>query len=342
MRMAHEFGSARAAATHCRELLSHSLGRGPNPEERTAQLAAWRRDLARLLADDLSALLSGDRLKVNISEPETISGAEALGRIGMVAANSLIRVGASGETALLSFDFATAIALTDRSFGGDGRIAGGLPEALPRSAALLVEETATMIAGAITQASYGDMPPPSATGASTAGGRASGGASCGEVIVRSESAARLKPFALDAQALFFVFEIANRQGCTWRAALAVAAERMPRLLPGGGRRPRSRAARQPATGFAAPFAEMPLALHVVLAEFDLSLARLQTLSPGDMIPLAMGRQVPLMVGETVLAHGSVGTAADHMAIRLTRFPPSAPASHPPVSRPPAAHQGVAP
>jgi len=37
----------------------------------------------------------------------------------------------------------------------------------------------------------------------------------------------------------------------------------------------------------------------------------------------MGRQVPLMVGDTVLAHGSVGTAEDRMAIRLTRFPVSA-------------------
>ena len=67
----------------------------------------------------------------------------------------------------------------------------------------------------------------------------------------------------------------------------------------------------------------------MLAEIDLSLARLQTLAPGDMIPLAMGRQVPLMVGETVLAHGSVGTSEDRMAIRLTRFPL------------PASHQGVA-
>jgi len=61
---------------------------------------------------------------------------------------------------------------------------------------------------------------------------------------------------------------------------------------------------------------------VVLAEFDLSLARLQTLGPGDTIPLAMDRQVPLMVGDTVLAHGAVGTAEDRMAIRLTRFPAS--------------------
>ena len=307
MRMGHDFAPARAAAVHCPELTT----RGPRPEETAALMAAWRRDLARLLADDLSGLLSGDRLDVNITEPEKLSGADALRRIGPLAANSLIRCGASGETALLSFDFATAIALTDRSFGGDGRVMGHVPEALPRSAALLVEETATMIAGAITTASFGDMPPPA------------GFASEGEVIVRSESAARLKPFPLDAETLFFVLEIANRQGSTWRAALAVAADRMARLLPGTGRRARPRGPRVPASGMAAPFAAMPLPLHVVLAEFDLSLARLQSLAPGDTIPLAMGRQVPLMAGETLIGHGAVGTAEDRMAIRLTRIPQSA-------------------
>lgn len=312
MRMGHSFQPARAAAVHCPELTN----RGPRPEESAALMAAWRRDLARLLADDLSGLLSGDRLDVSITEPERVSGADALRRIGQVAANSLLRVGASAETALLSFDFATAIALTDRSFGGDGRTTGSVPDALPRSAALLVEEAATMIAGAITRASFGDMPPP-------AGASLHGKAPGGEVIVRSESAARLKPFALDAEALVFIIDIANRQGCTWRASLAVAADKMPRLLPGGGRRSRARVPRTPATGLAAPFASMPLPLHAVLAEFDLSLARLQTLSPGDTIPLAMGRQVPLMVGETILAHGAVGTCENRMALRLTRLPVSA-------------------
>lgn len=311
MRMGHAFTPARAAAVHCAELTT----RGPRPEESAALMAAWRRDLARLLADDLSGLLSGDRLDTSVSEPERMAGADALRRIGPLAANTLIRCGASGETALLSFDFATAIALTDRSFGGDGRITGSIPEALPRSAALLVDETACLIAGAITRASFGDMPPPS--------GAAAALARSGEVIVRSESAARLKPFALDAEALFITLEIANRQGSTWRASLALGAERMPRLLPGGGRPARARTPRKPATGMAAPFADMPLPLHVVLAEFDLSLARLQTLAPGDTIPLAMGRQVPLWAGETLVAHGAVGTAEDRMAIRLTRIPQSA-------------------
>ncbi len=318
MRMGHAFAPARPAAMHCPELTGHSAGRGPKPEESAALLSAWRRDLGRLLADDLSALLSGDRLDASISEPDVLSGADALRRIGPLAANALIRCGASGETALLSFDFGTAIALTDRSFGGDGRISGSVPEALPRSAALLVEETATMIAGAITMASFGDTPPPAGAPLRGTGG--------GEVIVRSESAARLKAFALDGRALFFTIEIANRQGCVWRASLVLAEERMGRLLPGGGRRARARTPRQPATGMAAPFATMPLPLHVVLAEFDLSLARLQTLGPGDTIPLAMGRQVPLLAGETLVAHGTVGTAEDHMAIRLTRVPH--PHSHP--------------
>lgn len=330
MRMSHAFATARTAAVHCPELVA----RGPRPAESAALLAAWRRDLALMLADDLSGLLSGDRLDVTIAEPEPLTGAQALERIGPVAANSLLRVGVTGETALLSFDFGTALALTDRSFGGDGRIGGIMPEALPRSAALMVEEAAGVIAAAITRASQGDTPCSSAPSS----------ACNGEVIVRSESASRLKPFAPEADVLLLEIAIANRQGCQWRANLTLTAERMNRLLPGNGRSPRPSGPRASGSGFAAPFAELPLPLHVVLAEFDLSLSRLQALMPGDTIPLAMGRQVPLMAGETVVAHGSIGTAEDRMAIRLTRLPqaPCAPAIAPAFLPVPASAQGVAP
>lgn len=324
MRMRHDFAAARAAAQHCRELTL----RGPRPEERAVLLAAWRRDLARLMADELSALLSGDRLEVSVSEPESLAGHAVLARIGPIAANSLLRVGGSGgpsaETALIAFDFATAIALTDRSFGGDGKVVASVPDQLPRSAALLVDEIAATIAQTITRASLGD-------GAVPAGAALTGRPLPGEVIVRSESAARLKPFEPDGEALLFTLVIANRQGCEWRAQLAIAADRMERLLPAPGRSHSSRGGtgdhlsrRAPASAMAAPFAAIPLPLHVVLAEVDLSLARLQTLGPGDLLPLAMGRQVPLLLGETLLAHGSIGTLEDRMAIRLTRFPAQTP------------------
>ncbi|OBV10902.1 FliM/FliN family flagellar motor switch protein [Erythrobacter dokdonensis] len=305
--MAHEFAGARPAAQHCRELTQ----RGPRPEERAVLVAAWRRDLARMLADDLSGLLSGDRLQVGVSEPEALSGHAALERIGPVAANSLLRVGAGGETVLASFDVATAIALTDRSFGGDGRIDPAVPDRLPRSAALLVEEIAATIAAAITRAGLGDH------------AARPGAAPAGEVILRSESAARLKPFDPDAAVSLFTLSIANEHGCAWQAVLAIAQERMERLLPVPGRAPLPSGDRQhraPADPLASPFAEVPMPLHVVLAEIDLSLVRLQNLAPGDMLPLAMGRQVPLMLGEKPVAHGSIGTLEDRMAIRLARFP----------------------
>ncbi|MBU2586832.1 MAG: hypothetical protein KJ872_01805, partial [Alphaproteobacteria bacterium] len=241
MRMAHDFAAARAAAQHCPELTGHGEARGPRPEERAELLTAWRRDLARALADDLSPLLSDDRLDVTIGEPDLLTGAAALERIGALAANSLLRVGVSGETALLSFDFATALALTDRSFGGEGRVADNAPETLPRSAALMVEEAATMIAQTMTRASYADAP--TLVGADVRG----------EVMIRSENAARLKPFAPDAACLMFTLAIANQQGCTWRASLVVTAERMDRLLPGAARTAPPRADRRPATGTAAPF-----------------------------------------------------------------------------------------
>lgn len=316
MRMSHDFAAVRPAAQHCRELVTHGMGRGPRPEERGLLLAAWRRDLARITAEELSALLSDDRLDVSVPEPETLQGSAVLARIGPVAANSLLRVGLGGETALVAFDFATAIALTDRSFGGDGKLAGDAPDQLPRSAALLVDEIAATIAGAISRASLGDHAPPP------------GAALGGEVIVRSESAGRLKPFDPDAPALLFDIAIANREGCEWRCLLALAEDRMARLLPAPGRAPQragTRVRREPTDPFVAPFAGVPLPLHVVLAEIDLSLARLQTLAPGDMLPLAMGRQVPLMLGDKLVAHGSIGTLEDRMSLRLTRFPAEGPA-----------------
>lgn len=316
MRLAHDFAAVRPAAQHCRELTAHGAARGPRPEERAALMTAWRRDLARLLAEDLSPLLSGDRLEVSLPEPETLSGTAVLERIGPVAANALLRCGVAGETALVAFDFATAIALTDRSFGGDGKRTEPAPHQLPRSSALLVDEIAAIIALGITRASLGDAVPPA------------GAEPASEVIIRSDSAARLKPFAADAEVLLFPIAIANRAGAEWHCLLAVAADRMERLLPVPGRTgalPVRREPRKPASPLAGPFSGVPLPLHVVLAEVDLSLARLQALAPGDRLPLAMGRQVPLLLGDKPIAHGSIGTLEDRMAIRLTRFPAEGPA-----------------
>lgn len=302
MNLAQTFAPARPLAQHCAELIRQ----GPRPEERAQLLASWRRDVTREIAQDLGELLSGAKLKVSLSEPETVNGAQVFERIGAVAANCLLRCGGAERTLLLSFDLATAIALTDRSFGGEGEVELDPPESLPRSAALLIEQAAKSIAQAITRVSAG-------------GGSAE---AKGDVIIRSENAARLKPFEPHAPCALMTLELTEDKPdaialLPWSARLALRAERLDDLLPGLGSAASATEETAAPAGSIGAFAAIPLPLEAVLAEFDMALGRLERLRPGDHIPIPVAREIPLRVGNRIVARGRVGTLDDRMALRLT-------------------------
>lgn len=312
MRMDHDFAAARIAAQHCAELVA----RGPRPEEREAQITAWRRDLAGHLAASIGALFSGDQITAQVHLPEWLTGKEVLARIGPVAANSLLRCGAAGignagddaaAGVLLSLDHATALALAERSFGGEGRVGEPSLDPLPRSALLMSDEVATRIAQALGAARLGDA--------------AQGDAAAlrGEVILRSENAARLRPFDPAGPAALIMLTLANRQGCEWRALLALGAEAFACLLPEASAAPARRGAAGAGGAAGASFGAIPLGMRAVLAEIELSLSALDQLAPGDMLPLAMPRSVPLQIGDALVGHGTIGTLEDRMALRLTHL-----------------------
>lgn len=309
MRMAHDFGALHPAAQHCAELVA----RGPRPEEREALIGAWRRELARDLGDTLGALLAGDRLNAEVSAPEWLMGSEVLTRIGPVAANCLLRCGQAGSGAggggaevLLSLDHATALALAERSFGGEGRVGEASLDPLPRSALLLCDEVAALVAGALARARRSD-----AAGAAP---------NAGEVIIRSENAARLRALDPARQAVLFTLRLADARGHDWRMLIALAAARLEDLLPAPGpARPASPVA-SVTSDPAALFGAIPLNLCAVLAEFDLTLGQLDRLAPGDTFPIPMPRHVPLRVGEALVAHGSIGTLDERLALCLTQVP----------------------
>lgn len=296
MNYAHAFHAERPLAQHCAELIA----RGPRPEDRATAIAAWRRDVAKALVQDLAALFSGTRLSAQLGEPQWLTGKAAFEQIGQVAVNSLLRCGAADRTALFSCDFQTAIALTDRSFGGDGTLPEEVPETLPRSASLLIDQMAKLVAGAIASAGEGDNDPADS-----------------DVIIRSESAGRLKPFAPDAACALFTIEIAGGGKQVWQGLLAIDADVLDRLLPGlaDGSRPGTV---QPRMRPAPALETIPLSLRAVLAELTLTLGQLERLRPGDEIPIPMPRDVPLRIGATTFAHGTIGTNHDRMAIQLTR------------------------
>lgn len=302
MNLDQTFIPARVVAQHCLELTE----RGIRPEERSEYLAAWRRDVAREVAQEMADLLSGTKLDAKLSEPETLRGEKVFERIGAVAANSLLRCGSGEQTVLLSFEVETAIALTDRSFGGTGEAVLEPVATLPRSAALMIEQSSRVIAQAIARVS--------------AGGGAVGEIE-GDVIIRSESATRLKPFAPSSECVLFQLELAASDGTSWSAKIAMPAERLDSLLPGLGS-PQSTDPEEAdeADPDRAVFGAVPLGLEAVLAEFELSLSQLDRLAPGDQIPIAIARQIPLRIGSQMVASGSLGTMEDRMALKLTSVP----------------------
>jgi flagellar motor switch protein FliM len=57
----------------------------------------------------------------------------------------------------------------------------------------------------------------------------------------------------------------------------------------------------------------------VLARPELSLARLMALQPGDIIPVALAEQVPMIVAGRVLAFGNIGENNGRAALRIDRI-----------------------
>lgn len=293
---ASDFAGARPVARHCSEL----TWRGPRPDERKGVISEWKRDLARELSNKLGQILQGDKLEVTISDPRMMSGTQVFAKIGDVAVNTLLRIGTGDQTVLLSLDYATAIALTDCSFGGEGSLPEIVPAQLPRSAGLLVEQFANSIAQVIAMAKGSGEPPR------------------GDVLVRSESVVRLKPFNADAE--IAVLEVTLAQGAfvEWQMLIAFPSERLGELLP----KSRSNRSKPSKDAKAAkgrdPYAGMPLKLEAVLTEFEMPLGKLEALAPGDEIALTIPRELPLRIGGDVFAHGVAGTLENQMALRLTK------------------------
>lgn len=295
---AEDFARARPVARHCTEL----TWRGPRPEERAEVVAVWARDLASEMAAELGQILSGGKLEVSINGPDMMTGAQVFDKIGAVAANALLRVGAGDDTVLLSLDYATAIALTDCSFGGEGSPPDSVPSQLPRSAALLVEQFASGIAQVLAL------------------GRGTSEPVRGDVLVRSESVVRLKPFSAEADIAVFQMTMVMGAFAEWKMLFAIPSDRLDALLPKASSARSAGSSAESGGKKGDAYAGMPLSLEAVLTEFELPLSKLERLAPGDEIALTIPRELPLRIGEGVFAHGVPGTLDNHMALRLTSVP----------------------
>ncbi len=281
---------------HCDALLKRRAA----PADLLGDLARAGDGAARALSEALAGI-GGDGLpEVRSRGVETLAAGDLAARIGPLACNRLLAVG-DGAQLVLSIEARAVLARLDRAFGGTGEIGETLPAALPLSADLLAERMESAIVAALA-AALGD-----AGGWRTAG--------------RDTRLARLAPVAADAAMAVLTIDIAEPGARPWQACLAIRAEDLPALLCGAGR------AAAPAPGVASdpldpPFADLPLRLDATLADMRVPLSRLASLAPGQVLPIAVAREVPLRIGDTVVAKGTIGALDERVALQITHAPVS--------------------
>ena len=298
MKPEHAFIAARAAAQHCPELLRC----GPEPLELLPMLERLGERLSKLLAAALTPLCGGEPPAVTAMAPRELSGAELTDRIAPLAANSVLLAGMQDSPLLASVEAAAILRLVDRAFGGRGTVALPLPESFPMSAELMMARIELLIVQRLGQAM---------------GTEADGAV---RAVRRDASLAELAPFAATARLAVIALEVSEGGHVPWSITLALPLSTLTDLFGHGERPPAPHGTRAHAANPAAePFAGVPLPLNVVLVDMNISMAAIAALEPGQILPVAVARNVPLRIGNTTIAHGSVGAQDDRIAIQITQI-----------------------
>lgn len=294
MNTQHHFVAERAAAQHCAELVRT----GPAPVDLIPALDRAADRIARQLAPALSGLLGGEAPSITAAPADQI-GMEALSdEIGGLAANSLLGNTGSGLTLLASVEGAAMLRLVDRAFGGRGETSGPLPDQFPLSAEMMVRRLDEILTQCL--------------------GAAFGLADLAS-LRRESRLAELEPFPPATRLVALRLEVADGAGAAWKLLVVVPLAQLPRLL--GTMTSEGAAPRRTGTGdpHAPPFASLPLPITATLVDMRVPLSTLAALEPGTVLPVAVARAVPLSIGESILARGTIGSADDRVAVKLTHI-----------------------
>lgn len=296
MKPERTFVAERIAAQHCAELLRGVAGPAGDLMPR---LTAVGEALARVLGAALAPLYGGEAPRVKAhaahADDDLMFGAE----VGPLAANSLFAVGHGAVPMLVSVQAAAVLGLVDRTFGGRGDLRGGLPDKLPMSADLMVRRIEAAVAACLAPAL--GLPVEAL-----------------DVLRRDGSLSDLAAFPDGTPLAAMKIEVTEEGREAWPIHIALAEAHLAALFD-----EKAAAPPPPARGRAGPgdepFASLPLNCTAVLVDMRMSMATLAALQPGQVLPVAVARAVPLKVAGRTIATGSVGEADDRVALRITQI-----------------------
>lgn len=292
----------RRKARHCPEL----LGAGPSIEELAPALSLLGEKLARVLPSTLARVAGGEPPLVRAGMPAAVTLAQITQGDGAadLAAHTLMTMAPKRLPLLATLAAAPVLRLVDIAFGGRGAVPKPLPDAFPLSAELLVGKLEEALAAALSAAL--------------------GAAHPVEPRRRETSLRQLAPFAEDEPLLQLTLEVVEAGGGAepWSLALAfpqatlaaaLVVPRRRRIARGAGAGP----APVPAPD-APPFADVPLEVTALLVDMQIGFSRLANLKPGDVLPVAIARAVPVQVGGRTVATGTVGELEDRVAVQIAQ------------------------
>jgi flagellar motor switch protein FliM len=283
------------AARHCPEL----LGGSANAAELGGALSELAELLLPALSKGLSRLAGGEAPRISKGMPRDCKMATIGAEAAALASHGIISLGVDEEVKLLvSFDAAPVFRLVDRAFGGRGVVPSPLPTSFPLSAELLIARLEETVGTALRQALGGELPV--------------------RALQRGTQLSRIGAWPSDEPMMQLVL-VVEEDGCEpWMLSLAFPHSSLASAV--SGRLPSRKAdiARIVADPLDEPYASLPVELTATLVDMKIGFSRLAELQPGDVIPVAIARSVPIRAGGRTIASGTVGELDDQVAIRITQ------------------------
>jgi flagellar motor switch protein FliM len=285
-----------------RTLASHSadlLRAGPPPVDLVPAFSQLAERMARILSRALAPLLAGEAPVVRANAVRECEAGELGVTIAPLAANCLLAMGEGPGRLLASIEAEPVLRMVDRAFGGRGAVPNPLPDRFPLSAELMIARLEGVVCDSLAQAIGGTAAP--------------------RAVERSGSLAEIAPFGQDTMLALLSLDVEETGGEGWSitlaAPLAVLEALFGKPAPAAGKAAAKPAPRQPGV---APFADLPLTVSAVVVDMAMPVSALSGLKAGDIIPVAVARSVPLMVGETCIARGTIGACDDRVAVQVTQ------------------------
>jgi flagellar motor switch protein FliM len=293
MKPERAFVAERQLAQHCPELLQ---SKDAATVPLMPALSRLGDGVARTLSNALASLSAGEPPLVRSKAPRECTMAELARDIAPLAANSLLAAGAPDMPMLASLDAEAVLRMVDRAFGGRGAAPSPLPTAFPLSSELMVTRLEGLVVGALGQALGMAVQP----------------------LRHDGSIVQLAPFPDDEQVGVLTLEVDDPGRSPWKLTVAFPQSVLVKLLGDGEpRAPKpARTTRINPTG--EPFGAVPLTISAVLVDMRIGFAELSNLQPGQILPVAVARSVPLKVGDKTIAHGTIGALDDRVAVQITQ------------------------